>query len=37
MGITMVTAISPNINQDRNGEVINFAKKWVPTVKAIHF
>jgi len=37
MGITLVTVVSPNINQDKVGEVIQFAKKWVPTVKGIHF
>ena len=37
MGITLVTVVSPNINQDRIGEVIQFAKKWIPTVKGIHF
>ena len=37
MGITLVTVVSPNINQDKVGEVIQFAKKWIPTVKGIHF
>lgn len=37
MGITLVTVVSPNINQDKVGEVIQFAKKWIPTVKGVHF
>lgn len=37
MGVTLVVVVSPNINQDRIGEVVQFAKKWVPTVKGIHF
>jgi uncharacterized radical SAM superfamily Fe-S cluster-containing enzyme len=37
MGITLVTVVSPNINLDRVGEVINFAKSKVPTIKGVHF
>ncbi len=37
MGVTLVVVVSPNINQDRIGEVVQFAKKWIPTVKGIHF
>jgi hypothetical protein len=37
MGVTLVVVVSPNINKDRIGEVVQFAKKWIPTVKGIHF
>jgi uncharacterized radical SAM superfamily Fe-S cluster-containing enzyme len=37
MGVTLVCVVSPNINQDQIGDVINFAKKWIPTVKGVHF
>ncbi len=37
MGITLVCVVSPNINLDRVGEVINFAKSKVPTIKGVHF
>lgn len=37
MGVTLVCVVSPNINLDRVGEVINFAKSKVPTVKGVHF
>jgi len=37
MGITLVVVVSPNINQDRIGEIIQFAKSKIPTVKGIHF
>ncbi len=37
MGVTLVTVVSPGINLHQVGDVINFAKKWIPTVKGIHF
>ncbi|MBN1109767.1 MAG: radical SAM protein [Methanomassiliicoccales archaeon] len=37
MGITLVCVVSPNINLDRVGEIIDFAKSKVPTVKGVHF
>jgi len=37
MGVTLVTVVSPDINMDQIGEIINFAKRNVPTVKGIHF
>ncbi len=37
MGITLVCVVSPNINLDRVGEVIEFAKSKVPTIKGVHF
>jgi len=37
IGVTLVVVVSPNINLDHVGEIINFAKTKVPTVKGIHF
>ncbi len=37
MGVTLVCVVSPNINLDQIGDVIQFAKSKVPTVKGIHF
>ena len=37
MGVTLVCVVSPNININQIGDVVNFAKKNVPTVKGIHF
>ena len=37
IGITLVVTVSPDINLDCVGEIINFAAKNVPTVKGVHF
>ncbi|MFA5313356.1 MAG: radical SAM (seleno)protein TrsS [Methanomassiliicoccales archaeon] len=37
IGVTLVCVVSPNININQVGDVINYAKKNVPTVKGIHF
>ncbi len=37
MGVTLVATVSPNINIDNIGEMIDFAAQNVPTVKGIHF
>ena len=37
MGITLVVTLSPDINLDCVGEIIDFAAKNVPTVKGVHF
>ncbi|MBC7218901.1 MAG: radical SAM protein [Hadesarchaea archaeon] len=37
MGVILVPKIIKYINHDQVGEIINFAKKWIPTVKGVHF
>lgn len=37
MGVILVPKIIKYINHDQIGEIINFAKKWIPTVKGVHF
>ena len=37
VGVTLVTVVSPDININQIGDLINFAKKNIPTVKGIHF
>ena len=37
MGVTLVAVVSPNINLDQVGEIIDFAISKVPTVKGVHF
>ncbi|MDD1768349.1 MAG: radical SAM protein [Methanomassiliicoccales archaeon] len=37
MGVTLVCVVAPGINLHQVGDVIQFAKKWIPTVKGIHF
>ncbi len=37
IGVTLVTVVSPDINLDKVGEIIDFAKTNVPTIKGIHF
>jgi len=37
MGVILVPTIVPRINDHELGEIFEFAKKWVPVVKAIHF
>lgn len=37
MGVTLVCVVAPGINLHQVGDVIQFAKSWIPTVKGIHF
>jgi len=37
MGVILVPRIIKYINHDQVGEIIAFAKKWIPTVKGVHF
>jgi len=37
MGVTLVMVVSPKINLDQVGKVIEFAKERIPTVKGVHF
>jgi len=37
MGVTLVTVVSPKINLDQVGGIIEFAKQRIPTVKGVHF
>jgi uncharacterized radical SAM superfamily Fe-S cluster-containing enzyme len=37
IGIVLVPTVVPNVNSHQLGEVVQFAKKWIPTVKGIHF
>ena len=37
MGVTLVTVVSPDININQIGQLIDFAKQNVPTIKGIHF
>lgn len=37
IGVVLVPTVVPNVNFHQLGEVVQFAKKWIPTVKGIHF
>jgi len=37
IGVVLVPVLIPGINDDQVGPIIKFAKKWIPTVKGIHF
>ena len=37
LGLILVPAIVKNINDSQIGDLIQFAKKWIPVVKGIHF
>ena len=37
MGVTLVTVVSPDINLNQIGQISDFAKKNVPTIKGVHF
>ena len=37
IGVILVPCIIPNVNFSHIGDIIQFAKKWVPTVKGIFF
>jgi len=35
--VILVPVIIPNVNDDQIGGIIQFAKKWIPTVVGVHF
>ena len=37
IGVMLVPTIAPNVNFHQIGDIIQFAKRWVPTVKGIFF
>jgi len=37
IGVILVPTVVPNVNLHQLGEVVQFAKKWIPTVKGVHF
>jgi len=37
IGVVLVPVIEKRINYDQIGDIIRFAKKWVPTVNGVHF
>ncbi|MBC7108741.1 MAG: radical SAM protein [Methanomassiliicoccales archaeon] len=37
MGVTLVVVVSRSVNFHQIGDIIQFAKKWIPTVKGVHF
>jgi len=37
IGVVLVPTVIPNVNLHQLGEIVQFAKKWIPTVKGIHF
>ena len=37
MGVTLVPTLIPGVNDHQIGDMVQFAKEWVPVVKGIHF
>ena len=37
IGVVLVPTVVPNVNLHQLGDIVQFAKKWIPTVKGIHF
>ena len=37
IGVTLVPTVIPNVNFEQIGDIIRFAKRWVPTVKGVFF
>jgi uncharacterized radical SAM superfamily Fe-S cluster-containing enzyme len=37
IGVTLVPTVIPNVNFKQIGDIIQFAKRWVPTVKGVFF
>ncbi|NWF77444.1 MAG: radical SAM protein [Chloroflexi bacterium] len=37
MGVILVPTVVPNVNLHQLGDIIRFAKQWIPTVKGVHF
>jgi uncharacterized radical SAM superfamily Fe-S cluster-containing enzyme len=37
IGVVLVPTVIPGINDHQIGDIIQFAKKWIPAVKGVHF
>jgi 7,8-dihydro-6-hydroxymethylpterin dimethyltransferase len=37
IGVVLVPTVIPGINDQQLGDIIQFAKKWMPVVKGVHF
>jgi uncharacterized radical SAM superfamily Fe-S cluster-containing enzyme len=37
LGVILVPTLARNVNEDQIGAILQFAKKWIPTVKGVHF
>jgi len=37
LGVILVPTLTRNVNDDQIGAILQFAKKWIPTVKGVHF
>jgi 7,8-dihydro-6-hydroxymethylpterin dimethyltransferase len=37
VGVILVPTVVKHVNDDQIGTIIQFAKKWIPTVKGVHF
>ncbi|MFH1624161.1 MAG: radical SAM (seleno)protein TrsS [Pseudomonadota bacterium] len=37
VGVALVPTLIPGINDHQIGDIVRFAKKWIPIVKSIHF
>ncbi len=37
IGVILVPTLAKRVNDDQIGNIIHFAKQWIPTVKGVHF
>jgi len=37
LGVVLVPTVIPGVNDHQLGDIVQFAKQWIPTVKGIHF
>ena len=37
IGVILVPTIIPGVNDHQLGDIVRFAKQWIPTVKGVHF
>ncbi|MFA4916775.1 MAG: radical SAM (seleno)protein TrsS [Syntrophales bacterium] len=37
MGVTLVPTLIPGVNDHQIGDIVRFAKEWIPIVKGVHF
>lgn len=37
IGVVLVPTLIPRINDKQIGDIVSFAKEWIPTVKGVHF
>ena len=37
VGVILVPTLVRNVNENQIGQIIQFAKRWIPTVKGVHF